>query len=154
MVSKFCKFAALLILSVALFWGASPNLLCSNYKDDKFMPGQVWEVKNRNSRENGFVEILKVERYRKEGIVVHISVSNIMLTNADDRDIVFTGINHIAYGKKALEDSVTELVKEDDSIPDFQAQYMEWRKDFERGMAGIWELPLAQGLDLVEEVGN
>lgn len=154
MAFKAFKLFMVFALAAALFWGASPNLLSSDCRDDKFKPGQVWEVKNRNSQENCYVKILKVERYRNAGVVVHISVSNIKLTDSEHKDIIFTGINHIAYGKKALEDSVTKLVEEDTEIPDFQAEYQDWRTAFDRGMAGIWELPLANGLNIVEEIGN
>jgi hypothetical protein len=123
----------------------------SNYK---LKAGQVWKYKNRPGEDDSIIRILKVEHNDKFGTLVHISVENLKLTNADNRDVTFKAVNYMVFDEKSIKDSVTELIKENDQLPDFEYNYNDWKKSFDQGMAGINNKPVANTLSILEEIMN
>ena len=120
----------------------------------KLKEGQVWKYKNRPGEDDSVIRILKIERHDKYGKLIHISVENLKLTNADNKDVTFHSIDHIVFDENSIKNSVTELVKENDKLPDFQSSYNAWKKYFDQGMAGVNGESVAYTLNVLEEIMN
>jgi hypothetical protein len=114
-------------------------------KDSKFVPGQVWTYKTRQSEESSTLTILKVEALPKLGTIIHIRVDKIRLRNC-------TGgpepdkFEHMPFTRDAIERSITKMVREG-KTPDFREGYDEWHK----ACGGVYTITVAEAVRVTEE---
>lgn len=153
MLRRILPFIIILSLSISAI-GCESVVTKESSPAHKLLAGQVWKYKNRPGEDDSVIRILKIEYYDIVGTVVHISVENLKLTNADDKSVNFSVIDHMVFNQKAIEDSVTELVKEKDELPDFQISYENWKKSFNQGQAGICDVSVAYSISVLEEIMN
>jgi hypothetical protein len=88
-------------------------------QDSKFRPGQVWKYKTRPSEGESLVTILKIESLPK-GIIVHVRVDRVHIKNCSGGPELET-VEHMPFMREALDRSLTKLLKESSTTPDFQA---------------------------------
>ena len=43
---------------------------------------------------------------------------------------------------------------ENDQLPDFEEGYQQWRTEFDKGKAGVYNIPVAESIELIKEVFN
>jgi hypothetical protein len=115
-------------------------------KDSKFVPGQVWAYKTRQSEESSTLTILKVEELPKLGTIIHIRVDKIRLRNCTGGPEP-SKFEHMPFTREAIERSVTKMVREG-SIPDYQEGYDEWLK----ACGGVYTITVAEAVRAGEEV--
>ncbi len=122
----------------------------ADYTDSKFKKGQVWAYKTREQEENSYLTILKVEKYDKQGIVIHVAVSNVQLQNPDKEGGISDKINHLPFSRQALDESVVAIRRSNCQIPNFTEGYLHWANGFEEGKAGVFTVPVAEAVAFVE----
>ena len=108
--------------------------------------GQVWSYKTRPGEVASTLTILKVEEYKDLGRVVHIRVDQIRMTNPLKGNVV-TDIPHLPFKDAAVQGSITNLVRQLPSTPNFQEGYDTWKKAYLSGQAGAFDMPVSAVLD-------
>jgi hypothetical protein len=118
-----------------------------NYMDDKFKVGQIWNYQTRPGEEKSTLIILKVEKYDSLGIVIHVAINDLHIKNADSPNGYSTQIGHLPFSKKALENSVTTLLSENNRLPDFLDGYKEWSD----ANGGVYSITINEVINNIEE---
>lgn len=111
-----------------------------------YRPGQVWAYETRQSESLSTFTVLKVWTMESGATVVHIAINDVLVTDWDGVELG-TGISHAPFRCDALDRSVTELLQEGQTLPDFTEEYTDWQR--ERG--GIFACTVAEALDVMEE---
>ena len=104
----------------------------------ELQPGQVWKYKTRQGEQTSTLTILKVERYKDLGTVVHVRVDAIRMTNPLKGNVI-TDVPHLPFKEEAVQKSITELVRKSSDIPAFQEGYETWKSAYLAGKAGAFE---------------
>jgi len=116
-----------------------------------FSVGQVWKYKARPHEGESQITIVAIDSDDDFGKIVHIYVADVDIPNPKAPEGKTSFIGHLPYLEAALEESVTELVGTADSLPEFEDGYQLWKKAFEAGEAGAFEVAVADAIDGVEE---
>lgn len=122
-----------------------------NFQDNKFKVGQIWNYETRKGEENSKIEILKVEKYEKEGIVIHIYVNGLKIQNPNTPSGISEDVGHLPFSKAAIEKSVTTLVSENNELPDFMEGYKNWKNAFDNNTGGVFSISVKEAVQYVEE---
>ena len=122
-----------------------------NFQDDKFKVGQVWKYNTRIGEENSTITILKVEKYEKDGIVIHIYVSGLKVKNPHKPTGQSDVIGHLPLSKDAVLKSITTLVSENNKLPDYKEGYNNWKEAFDNNKGGVFSITVQDAVKYVEE---
>ncbi len=106
--------------------------------------GQIW--KYHNGYENSSVIILKIEE-RRGHYIVHIAVKGLPFENTQE-------IGHMPFEKSVFEKSITELISENNQLPDFQEGYQQWNEAFENEKGGVFTIDIKKGVDFIIDIVN
>ena len=137
-----------LFSSVLGYKGQSDN---GNFQDNKFKVGQIWNYETRKGEENSKIEILKVEKYKKDGIIIHIYVNGLKVRIPNKSSGISDEIGHLPLSKDAVLKSVTTLVSENNELPDFMEGYKNWKNAFDNNTGGIFSISVKEAVQYVEE---
>ena len=117
----------------------------------EFSVGQVWKYKARPHEGESEITIVAMDSDTELGEIVHIYVSDVAIPNPKAPQGKTSFIGHLPYSKEALVGSVTELVGEAESLPEFQDGYQLWKEAFEAGEAGVFEIAVADAIEGVAQ---
>ena len=151
------RLVALSIILTAIFTGCDGQTnreIEMDYKDDKLESGQIWKYKTREGEEDSRVTILKVEKYEKGGIVVHVAVTDININNPQMENEKSNEISHLPFSKESILKSLTDLDSSDNNLPDFEEGYNEWKQAFDSGKGGIFTIEVKEAVEYVEQIMN
>jgi len=112
----------------------------------ELQPGQVWSYKTRAGEAASTITVLKVERYKDLGPVVHVRIDGIHMKNPLKGNVV-TDIPHLPFKAQAVQQSITKLLRQLPSVPEFQEGYDTWKKAYVAGQAGAFETSVSATLD-------
>jgi len=101
----------------------------------KYRPGQVWDYKHRDSEPLSTLTILKLTTQPSGVTVIHIAVDNVHITDVSGKELSHT-ISHTVINSDSLDRSVTQLVRESSTVPDFAEGYAAWLKAKVGGFTG------------------
>ncbi len=118
----------------------------------EYKSGQVWKYKTRPGEEISLVYIVKVDSEKGYGNIYHIYVDGLRIRNSKIKGGVQSQLPHAPVDEKTLNDSVTTLLRESGPMPDISEGYRAWREPFEAGTAGVFNIPVARIVDLIEDV--
>lgn len=111
-----------------------------------FRVGQIWAYDTRPGEVDSTLTILKIERYRDLGPVIHVRVDGIHMVNPLKGNIV-TDIPHIPFKQVAIRRSVTRLLRTSSGVHNFHDGYAIWKKAYLAGEAGAFDIPVRNALD-------
>ena len=117
----------------------------------KFSVGQVWNYNTREGESESRITIVRMDEDADFGNIIHIFISNVDIPNPDAPGGKTTFIAHMPYDEQALEESVTQLDSEIQHLPDYEGGYQLWRSAFESGEAGVFDVPVWQAVDFVQQ---
>jgi hypothetical protein len=120
----------------------------------QFAQGQVWEYTSRPSDAGSTLLINKVESDPKLGLIFHISVRAVKVKNKRAPSGITTELPHFPVSTKTLEASVTKQLRAEPPNPEYLEGYAAWRHAFENGRAGIFTIPVAEIVEVVEKSIN
>ena len=120
----------------------------------KFAVGQQWKYFSRSESPDSTLIVLKIEAHPQFGTIVHVSVSDDVIPVFSSESYGESDIGHLPIDSEVLEKSVTELVKEDVFLPDFEDGYQSWRHAFEHGCAGVYSCPLSECIRFGDDLGR
>ncbi|EJL72478.1 hypothetical protein [Chryseobacterium populi] len=140
------KLYILIVTAFLFFFGCKKNNM-------EYSVGQEWKYKTRPAEENSTIKILKIEEYPKTGKVIHISVNGLRMKNPGSPEGFAKSLSHIPISEEALDKSVTKLKNENGKMPDSTEMdgYSYWKKEFDKGNAGIFTIPVSEIVISIEE---
>lgn len=118
----------------------------------KYEPGQVWSYRTRPGEEASRLTVLKVEPHGTAGEpAIHVRLDDVKLANPRVEGGVSREISHLPFSEEAIDRSVTELLESDVPLPDNLEGYETWKREADEGNAGIFTLPVAEVVSVVEQ---
>jgi hypothetical protein len=124
------------------------------FQDDTFKAGQIWKYTTRPGEEKSTLTVLKVEKYDKAGIVIHVYVNGLKQKNTHVPGGYSDKIGHLPFSKDALLKSVTALVSSGNKLPDYTEGYNIWKEAFDSNKAGVFSITVSEAVEYVEQVMN
>jgi hypothetical protein len=118
--------------------------------DEKFRVGDVWEYQTRKGEEHSRITILRVDESPELGIIVHIGVDNVRLSNCHGGPEP-DSVPHMPFARNALEGSVIKKVASDQPLPDYEEGYREWRAAYEQKHAGIYVVSVGDAVSVAKK---
>ncbi|MDX2288678.1 MAG: hypothetical protein NW217_07635 [Hyphomicrobiaceae bacterium] len=118
-----------------------------------FEPGQVWRVKGRLQDGDVHAAVLAVLHYEGLGFVCSVALTEVRIMNPHVAGGIQTMVPHIPITAEMFEDAVMGLAGTGGPTAadaDFAAAYEQWRTPFEKGEAGVFTVPLADVIELLE----
>lgn len=109
----------------------------------RFHTGQMWAFHAPAGQPDARLIILKVEDGGKLGTLVHVALKGVLYGNGQ------TTVGHLPFTEKAVEQSVTTLESESVPLPDYLEGYMEWRRAFDNGKAGVFTITVGEAFSAV-----
>lgn len=125
-----------------------------DFQDDTFKVGQIWKYKTRSGEEHSTLTILKVEKYDKAGVVIHIYVNGLKIKSPQRPTDNINEIGHLPLSKDAMIESVTSLVSSANRLPDFREGYNNWKEAFDNNKGGFFTIVVSDAVKYVEEAMN
>ncbi|SDH57827.1 hypothetical protein SAMN05421846_101206 [Chryseobacterium taeanense] len=137
-----------LVATILLFF-----LGCTKKDDMKYSVGQEWKYKTRQGEENSSLKILKIEEYPTGGKVIHISMKGLKMKNPHHPEGIADKISHVPITEDALDKSVISIKHDSRKTPDSTELdgYYYWKKEFDKGNAGVFSIPVSEIVSLMEE---
>ena len=119
-----------IFISISICKGQQNSNL-SESSDKKLKEGQIWKYKTRPGEENSTITILKIERITGENgrpvTIVFVQINGLKIRDIYRPDVQVDHIQPYPFQMKTLFNSLTQLVSENNKIPDFEATYNKWR---------------------------
>ncbi len=115
-----------------------------------FITGQTWHYETRRDEETSRLQVLKVDQ-EPDGKIIHVRVTNLKMANPFSDDGLAAEIGHLPIEAEALADSVTQLADLQPPLDSGFHAYEGWRDAFDDGEAGVFCVPVAEVIDMVEE---
>ena len=112
----------------------------------KYRPGQVWDYKHRDFEPLSTLTILKLTTQPSGVTVIHIAVDNVHITDVSGKELSHA-ISHTVINPNSLDRSVTQLVRESSTVPDFAEGYAAWVK----GKGGSFTGTVAEVVAIMED---
>jgi hypothetical protein len=117
--------------------------------DEKFKVGDVWEYATRKGEEKSKVTIVKVENSLELGMIVHVAVDNVKLTNCLGGASP-DAVPHMPFARRALDASVTKRVASGQPLPDYRPGYEDWKAGYLKKRAGIYVVGVSTAVGVAE----
>lgn len=113
--------------------------------------GQVWTYATRPGEEDSRVTIGKLERLKDGTGVVHVRIDGLELQNSMAPGGVTQEIVHAPVHEVPFRKSIRELEGHAKRLPNFQEGLLDWKRAFGTGEADVFNVPLAEIVDWLEE---
>jgi hypothetical protein len=120
----------------------------------KYRTGQVWRFKTRPGEEDATLTVVRVESSEKLGVIVHVSVEGVRIESPGAPGGFSDTLQHCPFSEEAIEESVTTLVGEAETLPAFEEGYRMWREAFDAGEASIFSTTVAEAVGAIESAIN
>jgi hypothetical protein len=147
-----CAVPALFCLTALAQVGVLPknDVTLKDATDDKFRVGDIWEYETRKGEEHSRLTIVKIDDSPELGLIVHIGVDNVRLSNCHGGPEP-EAVPHMPFTRKALEASVKRRVASEQPLPDFQGGYEEWKTAYLKKHAGVYVVSVAGAVSVAEK---
>ena len=114
--------------------------------------GECWSYRSRPGEDRSYIAIRKIEIAPGLGEIIHISVFGLRIPSHSSSSGFAEEAAHIPIAAENFRASILKRLdiaapKE----PDWKEGYQMWRKDFDSGNAGVFTIPIAECVSVVEE---
>ena len=99
--------------------------------------GQKWKYKNRPGENSSTTTILKIEEY-PQVTIIHIQVDGLKIPNSKSPEGFLHTLSHSPFSEEAIQNSLTDLISENVTLPEYEEGYAEWKEQFDLKKAGYW----------------
>lgn len=117
----------------------------------EFREGQIWRYDTRPGEENSRLFIARIDRGLGNQSIYHIYLDGLKLKNPLFPGGVQDHLPHAPVTRQTLQSSVTALEQEGAAMPDIAEGYATWLLAFEKGQAGIFNQPVKEILQIIED---
>lgn len=132
--------AALLICCLAPSAGAA-----------EYAEGQIWSYLTRPGEEESRLYIARIDHDLPVSPIYHLYVVGLRIESPLGNGSIQDRLPHIPVDKSTLDDSVIDLVGIVPNPPDISEGYSIWREAFDAGEAGVFNIPVSEIVQIVEE---
>ena len=140
----------LLSIYILVIFGLFMNMVSAN----EYSEGQIWKYKTRKGEENSLLFIVKVDNEKGYGNIYHIYIDGLKIKNPHISSGIQNQLPHAPVDDKTLSESVTALVSKTSNSPDISEGYKSWRESFDKGEAGVFNIPASKIIQYIEDVVN
>ena len=117
----------------------------------EFAPGQIWKYENRDGEDDSRLTVVRIDDDSEYGNIVHVYISGLKIPNESAPGGLTTFICHMPFIEDSIRQSVSELENSVDDLPDFEDGYLLWRKAFEDSEAGVFEVSVSDGVEIIQQ---
>ena len=122
---------------------------------NKYQEGQIWQYNTREGEENSLVYIVKIDNEERYGSIYHVYADNLSITNPYVKSGIQSELFHAPVDEETLTQSLIKLVKENSSpMPDISDGYSTWKKAFDKGEAGVFNISIKKIIQIIEDASN
>jgi hypothetical protein len=118
--------------------------------DPRFRTGQRWSYRAREGEETSTLTVLKVESHPGMGVILHVAVDGLRVSNKLVSGGVTERACHLPFARTAIERSVLALTGHEVPADDWRDGYSQWREAFDEGKAGVFTITVAEAVDALE----
>ena len=120
---------------------------------ETYQEGQVWSYKTRPQDPHSKLYIVKIEADENLETIYHLYIDGLNMKNPRIKEGIQTTMPHIPASEKTLNESIIQIeTGEAIDSEEFNEGYLVWKKEFDKGGAGIWTIPVSEIISYVEEV--
>lgn len=119
----------------------------------RFEPGQAWHYHARPHETDSLAIVGRVEELPGLGVVVHAKLVGLSIKNPAAPGGVSAQVGHVPLLERSFSASVTELVRTDADLSDFEEGYATWRADSGEE-PGAFSESLAEVVGFIESTIN
>lgn len=120
----------------------------------KYAEGQVWQYQTRPGEEQSRLYIVKIDDEPFFGPIYHLYLDGLRIRSPLRSDGIQDHLPHLPVDRKTLDGSVTELVISLPNPPNVADGYAIWRESFDSGEGGVFNIPVRDIVQIVEESIN
>jgi hypothetical protein len=123
-----------------------------NRPSHRYQIGQIWKYRARDGEAESQLVIINSLQVVDYGMIYNIAIEGVKLKNPWSVDGIQANLPHTPVSEGVLNASVLELIGVRQSpMEEYGEAFQEWKKPFDRGEAGVFNVPVAEILDWVEE---
>lgn len=128
-------------------WNRSPQL--RKAQNSAFHAGDLWQYQTRPHETDSTLFVWRVETLPDGTNVVHIKLQGLKIPSSLVPGDLTEVAEHLPISETALSGSVTRKIAGGEALP-LPEGYDEWRREWERGRAGIFTTSPAEIADFLE----
>ena len=118
---------------------------------DKYEVGQIWEYETRTGEEKSTLTIVNIEKNKLDDTIINVYINNLKIKNQAVKNGISDTIQHLPFGIKSINNSVTKLIGFTRILPDYNEGFNEWKSLYDIGEAGIFDITtIKETIDLME----
>ncbi len=130
------------------------SLIMSTANAAEYAEGQVWKYQTRKGEENSLLYIVRIDEEKGYGKIYHIYSDGLKIKNPYISSGVQGQLPHAPVDEQTLDESVTQLVGSKKEMPDISQGNKNWREPFDKGKAGVFNIPVGKIVQYIEDVVN
>lgn len=115
-------------------------------------PGQRWTYSPRPGEETSTLLIVGRDEGPGGEVGYSVRLEALQLRNPWTEDGLQTELVHVPLTESALRESLSDRLETGVTLPDDGGAYASWRASFERGEAGCFSEPVAQVVQIIEDL--
>ena len=158
-VKRFVQLWGAVVVAMVVFGGCSKSeppaepKPVSKWAVGKYEVGQVWTYRTRVGEEASRVTVVAITP-TVEGDIVSAHVEGLKIKSPGYPGGFRRDLGHVPFTVDAMDRSVLEVVDKVTALPDFQLGYGLWKRQFDKGEAGVYELTIAETIAGTEAAIN
>ena len=158
-VKRFLQTWGAVVVATVVFGGCSksdPSVApkpVSKWAVGKYEVGQVWTYRTRVGEEASRVTVVAITP-TVEGDIVSVYLGGLEIENPGYPGGFRRDLGHVPFTVDAMDRSVLEVVDRVTALPDFQLGYDLWKRQFDKGEAGAYEVTIAETIAGTEAAIN
>jgi hypothetical protein len=119
--------------------------------NNQYEVGQIWEYETSTGEEKSTLTIVNIEKNNLDGTIINVYINNLKIKNQAVKNGISDTIQHLPFGIKSINNSVTKLIGFTKTLPDYNEGFNEWKSLYDIGEAGIFDITtLKETIDLME----
>ena len=119
--------------------------------NNQYEVGQIWEYETRTGEEKSTLTIVNIEKNNLYDTIINVYINNLKIKNQAVKNGISDTIQHLPFGIKSINNSVTKLIGFTKTLPDYNEGFNEWKSLYDIGEAGIFDITtLKETIDLME----
>ena len=120
----------------------------------KYSEGQVWHYQTRPGEEGSRLYIVQIDDEPSFGPIYHIYLDGLRIRSPLRSDGIQDHMPHLPVDRTTLDSSVTELTISMTKSPDIADGYALWRESFDAGEGGVFNIPVRDIVQIIEDSIN
>ncbi len=119
----------------------------------EFEVGQRWAYHTRPVEKGSTLTIVKIDEIKNDKII-HISIEGVKIKNPEIKKGFGENVSHMPISEKALQQSVTTIIENVKTLPDFEEGYAIWKNAYDQGQGGYFTIPVMECVEYMEKTFN